>query len=67
MNFLDYRNFKHKISDLFPWQDEAESLEPRSRNSSLKILLNIDIKGESYLYRKINKERENLRFEKTDR
>ena len=51
--FIDYFNISKKITDYLYWRKRASYAEPYPKNSSVNIILNIDKKGCSNLYKKL--------------
>ena len=67
MNILDYHNLKTMASSYFEIQEKPNFIEPLPGNRSLNILLNIDNKGVSKLYKKVNSSKENILLEICER
>ena len=67
MKFREYHGLKIKINAYLELQYKSDFIEPYPRNSSMNVLLNIDSKGVSNLYKKLHCSNENLLFEICDK
>ena len=67
MKFREYHGLKIKINAYLELQYKSDFIEPYPRNSSMNVLLNIDSKGVSNLYKKLHCSNENLLFELCDK